>query len=160
MSLRLGAFCALTYLTLFRWLKVNISDVRQGIADTISIGVSSPIYTYAFVEEVQNLPAALIEPASADFEVAMSRGSVYFDFNIFVLVSRTDPKSAQATLDGFISGYGPDSIPRAIYDKDDLGLGPNVDATLHAMRGYGGSLESYGVPHLGAVLQVRVLISN
>lgn len=139
---------------------VNISDVRQGLADTISAGVTSPLYTYANVEEIQNLPAALIEPASSDFEVSMNRGSDYVDFNVFVLVSRADPKSAQIVLDGFISGDGPDSIRRAIYDKDDLGLGPNVDATLHAMRGYGGSLESYGTVHIGAVLQVRVLISN
>lgn len=138
----------------------SLSEVRQGLASTISAGVSSPLYTYANIEEVQSLPAALIEPSSGDFEVSMNRGSDFYDLNIFVLVSRADPKSAQTILDGFITGDGPDSIRRAIYDKDDLGIGPNVDATLRGMRGYGGSLEGYGVPHVGAVLQVRVLVSN
>jgi len=138
----------------------NIYDIRQALAETISAGTESPLYTYATIEEVQNLPAALIEPSSGDFEVAMVRGSDIFEFNVFVLVSRADPKSAQALLDGFVSGDGPDSIRRAVYDRDDLGLGDAVDATVSSMRGYGGSLEGYGVAHVGAVLQVRVLVSR
>lgn len=137
----------------------TISELRQALADTITAGVAGPIYTYAAVEEMQNLPAALIEPSSNDFVVAMQRGSDVYDFNVFVMVSRADPKSAQATLDGFVSGDGPASIRRAVYDKEDLGLGDDVSATVHSMKGYGGSLESYGVPHIGAVLQVRILVS-
>lgn len=141
-------------------MTISVSQLRQGLAETIMAGTSSPLYAYAFVEENINLPAAVIEPADADFLVAMNRGTDVFDFNIFVLVARTDPVSAQAVLDNFISGDGPDSIRRAVYDREDLGLGDDVAATLHGFKGYGGSLEGYGIPHIGAVLQVRIKVDN
>lgn len=139
----------------------NISDLRQALADTISAGTTiQPLYTYGNVVETIELPAAVVEPYSGDFVVTLNRGLDTFDFNIFVLVSRADPTSAQPVLDSLVSGTGQDSIRMAIYNNPTLGLGAAVEATVHSMKGYGGSLEGYGLPHIGAVLQVQINVSN
>lgn len=139
----------------------SLGQIRQGLAETISAGISTDtLYTYGSVVESINLPAAVIEPSSGDFQITLSRGLDSFDFNIFVLVSRADPVSSQALLDDLISGVGPDSIRRAIEDNPTLGLGDVVQTVVHGMKGYGGSLEGYGIPHIGAVLQCCVTVSN
>ncbi len=143
-------------------MSVTMGQLRQAIADTITAGVATTpaLYTYGSVVESIMLPAVVIEPFSADFNVTFGRGLDTFDFNLFVLVSRADPTSAQATLDALISGVGDSSIRRALYDKPDLGLGPSVDTVVHSMKGYGGSMEGYGISHIGAILQVCVSVSN
>jgi hypothetical protein len=138
--------------------------MRGALASTIQASVDvtafgTGIYTYGNVVESITLPAIVVEPASANFQETLSRGLDSFDFNLFVLVSRADPNSAQPLLDALISGVGPSSIRRAIEDNPTLGL-DGVNTVVHSMRGYGGSLEGFGLPHIGAVIQCCVYVSN
>ncbi len=143
----------------------SIGQVRQALANTITAGVdisayNTGLYAYGQVVEAITLPAVVIEPSSADFQVTLSRGMDTFDFNLFVLVSRADPQSSQVLLDDLISGTGVGSIRRALEDKPDLGLDGPINVVVHSMKGYGGSLEGYNVPHIGAVIQCCVYVSN
>jgi hypothetical protein len=142
----------------------TVTDLRMALASTIQAGVdisafNTGLYTYGNVVESITLPAVVIEPASANFQETFNRGLDSFDFNLFVLVSRADPTSAQPLLDALISGDGASSIRLVIYNNPDLGI-DGVNTVVHSMKGYGGSLEGFGLPHIGAVIQCCVYVSN
>lgn len=135
----------------------SLSTLRTGLKQTIKNGVAATLYTYDTVADLANVPAALIEPSVADYMGAFGRGTHTWLFNVFVVCSRRDEKQGQRELDAFISGSGPNSIVRALYDRPDLGLDDSVDATVARMAGYGGHFESAKIPLVGAILQVRVI---
>ena len=134
----------------------SLEQIRDGLAQTISNGVHSTIFTYSDVHDLTELPAVLIEPAEALFEEAMSRGTDCWIFNLFVVCNRVDGGLGQQQLDGFVSGCGPDSIREVLFGRSDLNLGDGTDATVLRMVGYGGSFDTVKTPLVGAVLKVRV----
>lgn len=138
----------------------TLTEIRNGLANTINGKTSVYLNTYAFVPDTGNLPALVIEPVSVMYEGAMGRHSDVWDFNVFVLISRNDMRSAQELLDALVAGSGPDSIRQIIEEHDDLGLGEDdsVTASVYAMHGYGGAFEWAGTPHIGAIIKVRVLV--
>jgi hypothetical protein len=138
----------------------SLTEIRNGLADTIRNFTSLGVYTYAEVQAKGNYPAAIIEPHATDFERAMNRGTDEWDFNIFVLVRGADEATAQRNLDKFVTGQGDDSIRQVLFEHRDLGLGDSVDAHIYSMRGYGGGFEWAGTQHIGAVLKARVFVSN
>lgn len=127
------------------------------MARTIDNHTSMELFTYALVEDMGNLPAVIIEPVEADFQEAMQRGMDTWDFNIYVLTSRAaNSETGQAVLDQLVSGAGPNSIREILHEHSELGLGESTDATVYKLLGYGGSFTWAKVPHVGAVLKVRV----
>jgi hypothetical protein len=80
-------------------------------------------------------------------------GDATYEFQMYVLTSRRDTDTAQDDLDALVSHYGPNSIPRAINDHDELGI-DGVSALCYAMDGYGGQYSTAQVPHVGAILKV------
>lgn len=133
----------------------SLVAIRQALAHTIKSYAATELNTYATVNDMVDVPAIIIEPLNADYTVAFQRGSDTWEFHIFVLVGRGSEGEAQNLLDELITGAGPNSIREILYDHDDLGL-PDTTATVHSMRGYGGSFEIAKIPHIGAVLKVRV----
>lgn len=131
--------------------------MRRAIANVIDHGLAAEVFTYDTVPDVENLPAVIVEPLNADFTEAMGRGMDLWEFRIYVLVSRSDTQQGQEDLDQFISGAGPNSIRQVIFNNPTLGLASVDDATVYAMKGYGGSFETGKVPIIGAVLKLRVL---
>lgn len=139
----------------------SLTELRDGLANVVRLNTTAGIYTYAEVEARGNFPAVVIEPHSADYNVSMARGTDSWDFNIFVLVRGADLPTAQRELDSFVTGSGDNSIRRAIFENQDLGLGDDVTgAHVYLMRGYGGAFEWAGTEHLGAILKARVYVSN
>lgn len=135
--------------------KPTMSKVRSALAQTISNALPE-LFVYSTLDEITQLPAVLIEPEIADFEVTMNNGDHIWYFNIWVMVPRTEPTLTAAALDAYIDGWGDHSVRKAIEDNDDLGL--EVDAEVYGMKDYGGQFQSSGIRHLGAVLLVRVHI--
>lgn len=134
----------------------TLTEIRKALAKTIKANVAQPLHAYETVEEIVNAPCIMVEPNRADFEGAFQRGMHTWEMYVFVLASRA-PGSAngQYLLDQMVSGSGPNSVAQILYDHPDLGL-PGVDAQCYGMKGYGGSFEWAKVPHVGAILQVRV----
>lgn len=134
----------------------SLTEIRQAIGLTIKNFSEQPIEIHDTVDTVNSFPAAIIEPDQTDFEVAMQRGSDDCRLVVYVLCSGADLESAQKLLDQFVTGSGPSSIRQIIYDHDDLGL-DDCDASVTAMRGYGGTYESGAIKAVGAILHVRVI---
>lgn len=137
----------------------SLSQCRLALAQTIDANTSSELYIYDQVADVGHLPAVLIEPTAADFQGAIARGLDVWMFNVFILVNRNDMNQSQAVLDSIITGDGPDSIRAALFANPFIGLEDGTQADVIGMKGYGGSFEWAAIPHIGAILQVRVLTS-
>jgi hypothetical protein len=134
----------------------SISDICSALATTITDGVQSTLFSYSDVADVSELPAILIEPATADYEEAMARGTDCWWVNIYVICSKNDSTMGQAQLKGFITGGGPDSIREVVFKTPDAGLGDGTDITIMKMMGFGGTFSDASVPLVGAILKARV----
>lgn len=142
-------------------MAVTLSEIREALARTIENGIATTVYVYAQVADAGELPAVIIEPAKADFEGAFQRGMEIWIFNLFVLVPHVDASSSQDELDALLLGSGESSIRRAVYDQPDLGIvGADVDAEVYEVFAYGGNFTWATIPHIGAVLKVRVRVSQ
>lgn len=136
-------------------LMSSLADIRTALAQTISNGVKDTLFTYATVEDVEELPAVIVWPAEANMVEAMGRGTDCWWFNVFVLCSKADEIIGQTQLDGYVSGGGPNSIRQVLFERSDLNL-PDTDATATRVVGYGGTFQSAKIPLVGAILKVRV----
>jgi hypothetical protein len=137
----------------------SLAQIRDGIAKTIKnhCGVSS-LSTYKYVEEVATAPCIMVEPWAADFEGNFARGLHTWDFNIYVIVSPSASSAVgQALLDRLCDGGGDGSIQKIIDEHPNLGLTENTQAICYMLKGYGGHYEWAKIPHVGAVLKVRVI---
>lgn len=133
----------------------TLAEVRQAIIDTVKANIASEIYGYRNIPDATQTPAIVVRPLSSKYVVNMGDDATY-EFQVAVLVSRNDTDRGQTELDKFVSHFGPDSIPHAINHNEDLGLTDRVSALCYAMEGYGGSYDANKVPHIGAILKVRV----
>lgn len=141
----------------------TLTEIREALARTIENGVETSVNVYSQVADAGELPAVIIEPAKADFEGAFQRGLDNWIFNLYVLVPHVDASASQDMLDVLIIGSGESSIRQAVYNQPDLGLtGPDdsdVDAEVFEVTAYGGMFEWAKIPHIGAILKVRVRVS-
>jgi hypothetical protein len=134
----------------------SIEQIRKAIARTIAQNVDFELHTYEYVEEMAHTPALIVEPEIGDFEITLNRGLDEWLFRIFVIVGRSNGGQSQRILDRMVDGDGPNSVRRIIYDHPDLGLGDGTDAHVFRMKGYGGSYQYSKIPHVGAVIQIKV----
>lgn len=132
----------------------TLAEIRAALVATAQAGIQIEIFEYANVPDVVQLPAVVVRPMSANYVVNMGDDATY-QFQIYVLTSRRDTDTAQDDLDELVSHFGPNSIPLAINGNDELGL-DGVSALCYAMEGYGGQYSTAQVPHVGAILKVRV----
>ncbi|WP_063042122.1 hypothetical protein, partial [Nocardia grenadensis] len=132
----------------------------QGLVDAIREYTQTTIYPYPRIQGDGQLPAVLVEPQKAQFDLAMHRGTDVWDFNLYVLVRNTDEALAQDLLDRFIEGEGPDSIRQALYENETLGIDGVADARVLSVDGYGSKGKWAGIDCLSAILKVRVTLDN
>lgn len=134
----------------------TITEIRNALASTIEDGLEAEVFAYARVQDVLNLPAIVVIPGKADFTGAFQRGTDEWQFDVFILVSRSDTDTGQERLDDFVTGGGPDSIREAVYNTPGLGLASFCDAFVRGMSAYGGEWDVARVNHVGAILKVVV----
>jgi hypothetical protein len=132
----------------------SLQSIREAIRATIIANLSG-VEVYDTVPDVTVVPAVVVWPDIADFNVAMGRGYDRWEFDLYVLASRGVADEGQNALDGYISGAGSTSIRQVIWQNRTLGLA-GTDAYVARMSRYGGSFDTAQVPHIGAVLQLVV----
>ena len=134
----------------------TLQEIRDGFRATVRNHGGTPISVYSMVEDIAQTPCVMIEPVAADFEGAMNEGMHTWDFNLFVLTSKSSSTAdGQRLLDKLISGTG--SLPSILAKHPDLGLDDGTDAQCYMLKGYGGSFDWAKIPHVGAILKVRVV---
>lgn len=137
----------------------SMKQIRDALAETIRSNVSFTVHTYETVEDMHHVPAVIIEPDTADYLEAFNMGMDTWVMNLWVLTSRSDPKTGQEQLDRLIDGRGPDSIREILQTHSDLGL-EGTDVMPWRVKGYGGNFKDNGLPHVGALIQVKVITDS
>jgi hypothetical protein len=135
----------------------TIAQVRAGFKTTIENTISG-LFVYRTVPEIANLPAvacSLAPDETANFTVAMGRGTDTWNYDLYVLAAYRDAEIGQDDLDQFIDGNGDKSIRQAIFNNRSLGL-PNVDAHISGVSQYGSNFETNDLQHVGAVMRLVV----
>lgn len=133
----------------------SLQAVRDAIKATLDANITG-LRVFDTVPDIVNLPALLVLPVEADYEVAFGRGSDTWQIDLFVMTSRTVPRSGQDGLDGFIAGSGATSIRQAIFQHRDLGLTDGTEARVTGVSRYGGTFPAAGIDHIGAALRLVV----
>ena len=136
----------------------SLSEIRDGIKATLA--TITGLRAYDTVPDQVNLPAVLVLPVEADFNRAFSRGNDEYQFELFVMTSRTVARVGQDALDDFVTGSGDKSIRAKIFAVQDLGIGDGTQAYVSGMSRYGGSFPAAGIDHIGAALRLKVTTSN
>jgi hypothetical protein len=132
----------------------TLEEIRTAIKKTVENGTG--LRTHDTVPDQIVLPAALILPVEANFDVAFGRGHDTWQIDLFVMVSRTSPRTGQDGLDSFVSGAGPQSIRASVFASRGLGLADGTEAHVSGMSRYGGSFPAAGIEHIGAALRLVV----
>src|SRR5688572_7228603 len=106
----------------------SVGEIRAAIKATLEANIS-PLHVHNLMAGVANVPAVVVQPVEADFEVAMGRGLDAWEFDLLVLASKADERTSQERLDELVDGGGDRSIRKAIFNNNSLGL-PNVNAHI------------------------------
>ncbi|MFE0101157.1 hypothetical protein [Streptomyces sp. NPDC059009] len=141
----------------------SLTEIRTGIKSVIKANISN-LNVYSEVADVAQVPAIVIMPALdhlsggmvCDYDGAFKRGMDTWHMDLSVLVARTETSLAQVELDKYISGTGPRSIRRVIYENSGLGLTDGTDAHASGVRLYGGKFNAAQIDHVGAVVRLIV----
>lgn len=132
----------------------SLSEIRDALNGAIQAHCPELNY-YATVPDAVQVPALVICPDEADFNGAMGRGLDTWTFHLYVLVARVESRLAQEQLDQYVTGAGPKSIRKIVYEEGDHLL-PDTQMHCTGVRGYGGSFETASVQHIGAILRLQV----
>ena len=132
----------------------SFTTIRTAIKTTVGNNISG-IRVYDTIDDMINVPAAVLLPTSINFTEAMARGTDRYEFDLLVVVSRTDSRSGQNQLDGFINGSGSSSIRQVIFQNSDLGQS-DTSAVVTTMSDYGATYAVNGVECIGARLGLTV----
>lgn len=129
----------------------TLTQIRAAIKTTLAANLSG-ITVHSTVPGGVTGVAVVVLPATADFTVAMGRGTDTWEFDLRVLASAADLDLGQQQLDPYLTGAGASSIRQVIFTNRTLGL---ADTTAHiaGMSAYG--LEEVGgIQHVSATLRL------
>lgn len=96
---------------------------------------------------------------SANFTVAMGRGSDTWNFDLLVLVPASMLDTSQDALDDYVTGAGSKSVRQVVFNNRTLGLA-STDAHVSAMGGYGADYVLGQTQYVGATLRLVVHTSG
>lgn len=133
----------------------TLAAIRTAIASTLTTALGAGTQMYDKIPGQPVLPCVCVVPDSANFDVAMGRGTDTWQIDLIVLVPSGDNETGQSRLDPYVTGAGALSIRQAIFNTRALGLS-NTDAHVAAMSDYGGSFEAVDADHAGARLRLIV----
>lgn len=132
----------------------TLGAIRAAVKTTLEAAVTG-LRVFDKMAAVVQVPSAVVEPVTADFLVAMGRGTDTWEFALHVLTSDADQQLGQAKLDELVSGAGSRSLRAAVFNARTLGLS-NTDAHIAAMTAYGVRFEAPDIDHIGATLRLVV----
>lgn len=132
----------------------SLGAIRTAVKTILEAAISG-VQVYDKVAAAVNVPAVVVEPDGADFNVAMGRGTDRWEFNLHVMVADSDEIVGQDKLDGFVTGAGARSVRQAIFTTRSLGLA-DTDAHVSEMTAYGVRFEQADIQHVGATLRLIV----
>lgn len=132
----------------------SIGEIRAALKETLETAISG-IHVHDKMVGIVNVPAVVVQPVEADFEVAMGRGLDAWNFDLIVLASKADERTSQERLDELVDGGGDKSVRKAVFSNNTLGL-PSTNAHISGMSGYNGQYTVGSFTYAGATLHLAV----
>lgn len=130
---------------------MSIALIRQGLGNNLA--TIRGLRVAETIPDQVNPPQAVIGLQSVAYDGAMAGGLTTYTFTLTVIVGRMSERTAQRTLDGYISpGVG--AIKNAVESDKSLG-GSAFDVRVEAMSNVG-SLTIGDVNYLAADFTVTV----
>lgn len=108
-------------------MPATVSQVQTGIKNRLATISGLRAFEYQ-PDNYTTFPFSFNQLNSVEYHRAFQGGNVVYDFTIFVIVGRVSERTAQASLDGFLSYSGASSVRAAI--EGDLTLGGIVDSVV------------------------------
>lgn len=140
----------------------TLKEMKTYLVDKIvEVIGSGEVYGYPFAADNIESPAVMaMNPPdiSAEFDKAFNRGLDQWNIWLMVAVAMTDAELAEEKLDEFLSRKGPLSIPKIIWEMDDMPDGTTFTAT--GVRGYGARRTIGTIQYVGAVITVTARTSG
>jgi hypothetical protein len=130
---------------------VSIALIRKGLGD--NLGTIRGLRVAETIPDQVNPPVAVISLQTVEYDGALRGGLTTYSFMVTVIVGRISERTAQRTLDAYISP-GTGSIKTAIESERSLG-GSAFDCRVEGMSNVG-SVTIGDITYLAADFTVTV----
>ncbi len=111
-----------------------VSELRDGLK--ANLATITGLRTTDTVPDNPNPPIAIVLPQSVSYDDTFQRGMNTYTFSVLVIVNRVSERTAQNSLDAYVSGTGNSSIKRAV-ESDKTLNGKAFDVRVTDLRNYG-----------------------
>jgi hypothetical protein len=138
-------------------MSTSLASIRSAIKTTLEASITN-LVVYDKAGDVVQSPSAVLVPKNENTSVSFTGTGGVFEFEIIVMTERQPLDVAQKRIDDLIDKSLSTSIPRVIDASPTLGLS-GVDAYVGKMSDYGKEYVSQGVTYIGAVLQLKVVVT-
>jgi hypothetical protein len=135
----------------------SLNDVVKAVAATLTANIPG-LSAYEYVlPTTATFPAVMIQPGPGDYTPAFGAGDDKWVLTIFVLTGAgTDQAAAQIELNSLITGWGPSSIRKVLFNNSGLGLTDGTDVMATGVSNYGGKYTIGDVEAAGALIRMLV----
>jgi hypothetical protein len=146
---------------------MDLQTIQQAVKDEIDAATITLLETHAGWPEVLSIPVggAICVVAVSDgvaIEYGQTFGSdtslVHLELHVLVTLSGAGAANAQRLLGPYISNTGSASILQALRGDPQLGTTVRYAKPLERVRNYGEHTIGGGLPLLGAILDLDVLV--
>lgn len=111
-----------------------VSELRDGLK--ANLATITGLRTADTVPDNPNPPIAIVLPQSVQYDNAFQHGMNTYTFSVLVIVNRVSERTAQNSLDAYVSGTGSKSVKLAVESDKTLG-GKAFDVRVTDLRNYG-----------------------
>ena len=114
----------------------------------------SGLRIYDTVPDSINTPAAVVGMLDMDFDATMNRGYDRATLDVILITGRMSERSAQNTLDTYLSGSGNSSIKTVVEANKTLS---GAVQTLRVTAATSGSIQVSGIDYLAYRFRVELI---
>ena len=111
-----------------------VSELRDGLK--ANLATITGLRTADTAPDNPNPPIAIVLPQSVQYDNAFQHGMNTYTFSILVVVNRVSERTAQNSLDAYVSGTGSKSVKLAV-ESDKTLNGKAFDVRVTDLRNYG-----------------------
>lgn len=133
-------------------MTMTVSTVRDNIKTQLSS--ISGLRLYDTVPDSVNVPAAVVGMLDFDFDTSSNRGFDTATLDIILITGRMSERSAQNSLDTYLSGSGSSSIKTVLENNRTLS---GACQTLRVTTATSGSLQVGSIDYLAYRFRLTVI---
>jgi len=133
-------------------MTMTVSTVRDNMKTQLSS--ISGLRIYDTVPDSINVPAAVVGMLDFNFDTSMNRGFDTATLDVILITGRMSERSAQNSLDGYLSGSGSGSIKTVLENNKTLS---GACQTLRVTTATSGSLQVGGIDYLAYRFRIEVI---